>query len=91
MGLHDQRFGFIPADAGIGDGNEGIKILLAGFAVDEVLLAFLYIAFQHHSANGVVWFDAHAIGVTDSLNQYMIENFALFAIIFATVLMAAIH
>ena len=81
MGGKQDVFGLLPADTGIGDGNERIEVLFAGFAINKRLAAFLDVAFQHQTANGFVGTDGKAVGVTHSLNQDVIEDLPLAAVI----------
>ena len=91
MGGKDNILGFIPADTRVRYGDKRIQVFSTGFTVNKGLLARLQIAFQHHSANGLIGLDLNAIGMAHLLNQDMIEDLCLLAVVLAGILVRAIH
>jgi hypothetical protein len=87
MGGKDNCFGLLPSDTRIRYGNKRVEVTFAGFTVNKGLLTGLQIALEHHSAYSRIGLDVNAIAMPDSLNQHMIENLCLLAVIFAAVFM----
>jgi hypothetical protein len=91
MGAQNDCFRLFPADARIRDGNKWVEAFFSGFTVNEGLSARFHIAFQHHSADSCIGYDVDAIGMADALNQDVIEDLALPAVIRTGIFMGAVH
>lgn len=91
MGGKDNVLGFIPADTRVRYGDKRVQVFFTGFTVNKGLLARFHIAFQHHSANGLIGLDLNTIGMAHFLNQDMIEDLSLLTVILAGILVRAIH
>ena len=91
MGGKDNCFGLLPSNTRIRYGNIRVQVFPSGFPVNKGLFARFHIALQHHPTNGRIGLDVNAIGVPDSLNQHMIEDFSLLAVILAAIFMRTIH
>ena len=91
MGGKDYFFGFVPADTRIRYGDKRVEVFFSGFTVNKRLLARFHIAFQHHSADGPVGLDVNTIGMAEPLNQHVIVDLPLLAVITSGIFMRAIH
>ena len=91
MGRKNDCFGFRPTDTGICDGNKRVEVFFLGFTVHKGLIARLHIALQHHPADSGIGLDVNPIGVPESLDQHMVEDLTLLAIVLAGIFMRAVH